>query len=696
MIMEPRLRRTPGRTYYESSIEDFVSCKYPRDIVEFLTESDETTDEYELYLQKIAWANQITVLQKYLKDKQGYIIFEYVLSRVNMRIDVVLLMDGVVYSLEFKNNEVEFKEDDINQADGYGYALKNFYEINRDKYVVPILVATKAPDSECSEGADLGIDKLFSLFKTNSNKMEQYIDLIRSKYGSKVITSEEDFENWIKSPFKPNPTIIQSARSIYMNNQVDEFFKFDAGEENLKVTENTVEAIVKEARDGKKKIICFVSGVPGAGKTLVGLDLAGKTRNQRDDELPEAVFFSGNGPLINVLTDALGRDAYNRNPEKYKSKWRAINDVKVFIQDLHAFKQDIISSKKKNINENVLIFDEAQRVWDEEQLEKWLAKKGADKSYFGLSEADLLLNTFNKKEWGVIVALVGLGQDIHTGEDGLGVWFKSLLEKHTDWDIRLSKEIFNQRADNLESYVQSMKQCLRVQENPGLYLKTSIRTPRAKNLSEFTEALLHNEPEKAKEALLKFDNYPICITRNLKLAEQFVLTNSQRKERCGKLCSSNSKILGRNSHCFDNIDNWHFANWMNDESGRDSSNSLIFSASEFNIQGLEIDWSLLGWDMDMYYSNGEWHEQKMLTLKRFVESTDIQKKHILNSYRVLLTRARKGLVIYIPKATDFEDPYNVSQYYDSTYEYLKSCGIMDLEESRSEFLKTKNAVILPF
>ena len=618
MIMEPRLRRTPGRTYYESSIEDFVSCKYPRDIVEFLTESDETTDEYELYLQKIAWANQITVLQKYLKDKQGYIIFEYVLSRVNMRIDVVLLMDGVVYSLEFKNNEVEFKEDDINQADGYGYALKNFYEINRDKYVVPILVATKAPDSECSEGADLGIDKLFSLFKTNSNKMEQYIDLIRSKYGSKVITSEEDFENWIKSPFKPNPTIIQSARSIYMNNQVDEFFKFDAGEENLKVTENTVEAIVKEARDGKKKIICFVSGVPGAGKTLVGLDLAGKTRNQRDDELPEAVFFSGNGPLINVLTDALGRDAYNRNPEKYKSKWRAINDVKVFIQDLHAFKQDIISSKKKNINENVLIFDEAQRVWDEEQLEKWLAKKGADKSYFGLSEADLLLNTFNKKEWGVIVALVGLGQDIHTGEDGLGVWFKSLLEKHTDWDIRLSKEIFNQRADNLESYVQSMKQCLRVQENPGLYLKTSIRTPRAKNLSEFTEALLHNEPEKAKEALLKFDNYPICITRNLKLAEQFVLTNSQRKERCGKLCSSNSKILGRNSHCFDNIDNWHFANWMNDESGRDSSNSLIFSASEFNIQGLEIDWSLLGWDMDMYYSNGEWHEQKMLTLKRFV------------------------------------------------------------------------------
>ena len=694
--MEPRLRKTPGRTYYESSIEDFVSLKHPRDIIEFLTESDESTDEYELYLQKEAWYNQVRILQKYLKDKKGFIIFEYALSRVNMRIDVVLLMDGVVYSLEFKNNEIEFKDDDINQADGYGYALKNFYEANRDKYIVPILIATKAPDSECSEGSDLGIDKLFTLFKTNTTKMEQYIDLIRSKYGSEVIYTEEDFENWIKSPFKPNPTIIQSARSIYMNNQVDEFFKFDAGEENLKVTERTVENIVKEAEENKIKIICFVSGVPGAGKTLVGLDLAGKTRNESNGDIPEAVFFSGNGPLINVLTDALGRDAYARNPEKYQSKWRAINDVKVFIQDLHAFKQDIISVKKKTIEENVLIFDEAQRVWDNEQLEKWLTKKGADKSFFGLSEADLLLNTFDDKEWGVIVALVGLGQDIHNGEDGLSVWFKSLLEKHTEWEIRLSKEIFEQKADNLDAYIDSIKNCPRVQEDSGLYLKTCIRTPRAKNLSEFAEALLHNEPEKAKEALAKFDNYPICITRNLKLAETFVSSNTRRKERCGKLCSSNSKILGRNSHCFDNIDNWHFANWMNDESGRDSSNSLIFSASEFNIQGLEIDWSLLGWDMDMYYSNGEWHKQKMLTPKRFVESTDIQKKHILNSYRVLLTRARKGMVIYIPKANDFPDAFNVSKYFDSTFEYLKSCGIKVLEESQGEFLKINNAIRLPF
>ncbi len=694
--MKPRLRKTPGRTYYESSIEDFVSNKYPTDIVDFLTESDESSDPYELYLQKGAWSNQIKILQKYLKDKKGYIIFEYVLSRVNMRIDVVLLMDGIVYSLEFKNNETTFEPSAIDQAGGYGYALKNFYEVNRDKYVVPILIATKAPDSDCSSGSDLGIDKLFSLFKANTNKMEQYIDLIRSKYGSEVLYTEEEFENWINSPFKPNPTIIQSARSIYMNNQVDEFFKFDAGEENLKITERTVELIVSEAKENKKKIICFVSGVPGAGKTLVGLDLAGKSKNDNSDEFFDTVFFSGNGPLINVLTEALGRDAYKKDSTKYTSKYQAVSDVKAFIQDLHAFKQDIISTKKKVINENVLIFDEAQRVWDEEQLEKWLTKKGADKSYYGLSEADLLLSTFNKKEWGVIVALVGLGQDIHTGEDGLGVWFKSLLNKHKEWEIRLSKEIFSQRADNLSSYIESIKNCPRVKEDPGLYLKTCIRTPRAKNLSEFAEALLHNEPEKAKVALENFDDYPICITRDLKYAELFVSSNMSRKERCGKLCSSNSKILGRLSHNFDNIDNWHFANWMLDESGRDSSNSLVFSASEFNIQGLEIDWSLLGWDMDMYYSNGEWHQQKMLTPKRFVESTDVQKKHILNSYRVLLTRARKGMIIYIPKANDFPDLYDVAKYYDSTYNYLKSCGIKDIEETSGEFLKIPNAVRLPF
>ena len=295
----------------------------------------------------------------------------------------------------------------------------------------------------------------------------------------------------------------------------------------------------------------------------------------------------------------------------------------------------------------------------------------------------------------LIVALVGLGQDIHTGEDGLGVWFNSLLNKKTEWDIRFSNEIFEQRADKLDAYIDSIINCDRVKECPGLYLKTCIRTPRAKNLSEFSEALLNNRPEDAKKALEKFDNYPICITRNLKHAEQFLLDNTLRKERCGKLCSSNSKILGRYSHSFDNIDNWHFANWMLDESGRDSSNSLVFAASEFNIQGLEIDWSLLGWDMDMYYHNGEWHEQKMLTPKRFKESTEVQKKHILNSYRVLLTRARKGMIIYIPKAGDYEDNYAVSDYFDSTYQYLKACGIKDIDEVR-EYTRISNAIELPF
>lgn len=694
--MEPELRKTPGRTYYDSSIEDFVLCESPEKIVDYLTESDESTDPYVLYEQKKAWENQIKILSTYLKDKKGYIIFEYVLSRVNMRIDVVLLMDNVVYSLEFKNNQHYFAPEDIDQADGYGYALKNFYEGNANKYVVPILIATKAPDSECSSSSDLGPDGLFSLFKANTKKMEQYIDLIKSKYGSEMICNEEEFQEWVNSPFKPNPTIIQSARSIYMNNQVDEFFKFDSGEENLKVTEMTVENIIKEAKNNKKKIICFVSGVPGAGKTLVGLDLAGKTRNDKNEDMPDAIFFSGNGPLINVLTEALGRDAYYNNPQKYPSKYRAVNDVKAFIQDLHAFKQDIIASKNRVIDENVLIFDEAQRVWDEIQLQKWFEKKGANPVYYGLSEADLLLSVFDNKEWGVIVALVGLGQDIHTGEDGIGLWFKSLLEKHTEWEIRLSKEIFAQKADVLDGYKTIMETCNRVSEDPGLYLKTSIRTPRAKNLTEFTEALLHNEPDKAKIAMAKFDNYPIVITRDLRTAEYFVTSNRKRKERCGKLCSSNSKTLGRDSRLFSNIDTWHFANWMLDVEGNDSSNSLLYAASEFNIQGLEIDWSLLGWDMDMYYANGEWHEQKMFTPKRFVESTDVQKKHILNSYRVLLTRARKGMIIYIPRSNDYIDRYGVSQYYDSTYEYLKSCGIKDIDETSNTYVRIPNAVRLPF
>ncbi len=686
------LKRTPGKTYYQSSISEFVKDTFCNDLLNFLTESDEGSEPSHLAKQQDAWKNQIRILKRYLIDKTGYIIFEFSLSRVNMRIDVVLLMDGIVYSLEFKNNNDRFEPDDIEQASAYGYALKNFYESNRDEYVVPILIATRAPDSECSKSADLGMDKLFTLFKANTIKMEEYIDSIRAKYGTKKIYTEEEFQNWINSPFKPNPTIIESARSIFSNHKVEDINKFDAGEENLKVTESTVASIVKEAKEQKKKIICFVSGVPGAGKTLVGLDLAGKARNNEQDT--NAVFFSGNGPLINVLTEALGRDAIANNPEKYSSKYKAVNDMKSIIQDLHAFKREIVSNKKQKVDENVLIFDEAQRVWDEEKLTSWLSELRANRKYYGLSEADLLLNILNEKDWGVIVALVGLGQDIYVGENGLGVWFKSLLENHKEWDIRLSKEIFEQTADNIAHYKEQLINNPRVKECSGLYLKTSIRTPRAKNLTIFIEALLNNEPEKAKKALAMFDNYPICLTRDLRKAEDYIYANKLINERCGKLVSSSSRILGGKYHPFWPIDNVFIAKWMLDDNGADSSNSLRYAATEFNIQGLEIDWSVLGWDMDMYYSDGQWHEQRMLSSRFFQVSTDVQKKHILNAYRVLLSRARKGLVIYIPKRTDVRDIYGVADYYDSTYEYLKSCGIKDLEDPNNTFKKIIDAIRL--
>ena len=180
--MGSELSRTPGRTYYESTIKDFVNNKHPEDIITFLTESDELSETYELHLQQKAWRNQITILKDYLTDKEGYIIFEYILSRVNMRIDVVLLMGGVVYSLEFKNNIDEFTPEYIDQAEGYGYALKNFYEANRDRFVVPILIATKAPDSECSTSADLGQDKLFSLFKEDNTYLSPTLLLLELFY----------------------------------------------------------------------------------------------------------------------------------------------------------------------------------------------------------------------------------------------------------------------------------------------------------------------------------------------------------------------------------------------------------------------------------------------------------------------------------------------------------------------------------
>ncbi len=686
-------RKTVDRSYYEDSIEHFVLDGDPKGIVAFLTESSEENDEA-LPLQKGAWSNQIKILKSALKGKKGYIIFEYIISRLNRRIDVVLLMDGIVYSLEFKNNEFEFLPDDIDQADGYGYALKNFHAASKDRYVAPLLIATRAPDSACSKDSDLGIDGLFSLFKANPAKMMDYINAVSAKYGGKREFTEEDFKAWITSPFKANPTIIDSARAIYSNNKVQELWMFDAGEENLSVTEDTVREIVKEAKENKKKVICFVTGVPGAGKTLVGLDIAGKSRHEAEDDETKAIFFSGNGPLINVLTAQLGRDAYEQHPEHFPNQNRATMDVKSFIQDLHAFKRDIVSSSDPTPDENVLIFDEAQRVWDADKLTDWLIKKKERNfSKRHLSEADLLLDVLKKKEWALIIALVGLGQDIHVGENGLRTWFESLLSKNTDWDIRLSNEIFEQNADQLGDLRNTILASPRVKTLKGLHLKTALRTPRAKNMSAFSEALLENRPLDAKKAMASFQDYPIYVTRDLNLAKRWVQDNRKRKERCGALYSSNGKNI---KTIFKQLSNFFVPKWFLETGGPDSSNSLIYAASEFDVQGLEIDWALLNWDMDMYYTDGNWHQQRMLSGHYFKESDEIQKKHILNSYRVLLTRARKGVVIYVPRKNDFDDRYGVNAYYDSTYEYLKSCGIKDLLDDKARSTYTRKAIELPF
>ena len=683
--------KTPGRTYFEDGIAHFVSEGNPKEIVDFLTASEWEEDE-KTVSQQGAWVNQIHLLKNALKGKNGYIIFEYSIISLNKRIDVVLLMDGIVYSLEFKNNETEFTREDMNQADGYGYALKTFHQESKDRYVAPILIATRARDEDCSSSSDLGFDKLFTLFNANPKKMMDYINAIQEKYGEKKEYTIEDFKKWIRSPIKANPTIIESARQIYSNHQVEELYQFDAGKENLAITEEAVNEIVKEAKRDKKKIICFVTGVPGAGKTLVGLDLAGKSRNHKNEGLPEAIFFSGNGPLIKVLTNALGKDAFARHPERYSSEYRAVDAVKSFIQDLHAYKRELISSSNQIPDENVLIFDEAQRVWDQEKLSSWFAKQKNGLQYRDASESDLLLNILKDKEWGVIVALVGLGQDIYTGENGIRTWFDSLLKKFTEWEIRFSDEIFSQSADQLSDLQDTILALKRVKVVDGLHLKTAIRSPRAQNISDFVEAVLNNQPERAVKAMERFDNYPIFITRDLNKAKQWARQNRRRKEHCGMLYSSNGKTMRR---IMPGINNFYIHRWFLDQDGKDSSNALEYAASEFDVQGLELDWGLLGWDMDMFFDGKQWHEQRMLSDRFYKESSENDKKHILNSYRVLMTRARKGLVIYVPLTGDRDDLYHVNRYYDFTYRYLKSCGIKDLDEVPNS-KPIRNAVELPF
>lgn len=670
-----------------------------------------------------AWKSEISIMKQALSDysgENGQIVFEYDIPRLGKRIDVVLLLKGIVFCLEFKVGESKILESDIDQVLDYALDLKNFHKFSQDRIIVPILIATKHNDSSTSIQMSVYDDRVVNPLVSGENGISNLISEVLVKFPNESPVNS----NWIISPYAPTPTIIEAAKSLYEDHSVENITRHEADKVSTDKTIAYILKVIQDSKEKQKKSICFVTGVPGAGKTLVGLDVAIKQTYQRHDEPVKdegAVYLSGNGPLVAVLTEALAQDNFKRCRDKNEKKklTDSRREVSKSIQMIHRYRDNMLAKIKNPVEngvleidpekavkmekagfgevEHVAIFDEAQRSWTHKRLADYLKRGGTYGNKlkvpnFPMSEAAFLIWSLDQREdWATIVCLVGGGQEINTGEAGISEWIKALNERFPHWNVYISPKLI--QAEYAEGKVNELlKENRHVTFDESLHLGVSLRSYRAEKLSAFVHALLSFDESASRIYDEIKDHYPIVLTRDMAKAKEWLHKKVRGTERTGVLVTKESaryKPLG--IHILPSGDENAVHWFLEDKVDTRSSNYLEDAATEIQVQGLELDYTCLLWDADMRYENGKWCFYRFNGQTKWVRQTgntenniELQ-KYMLNAYRVLLTRARAGMVICVPAGNSnksvsgfWEDSTRLPEYYDGTYQYLKSLGIKEI------------------
>ena len=644
------------RAYYGKSIADFIQ-EDDLNILGTLAKNHgyQTLEKS----QQNAWERQITILKSQLAELTGYIYFEFSIPRMGKRVDNIVILGDKIFLLEFKIGSEQYDKYAIDQVIDYALDLRNFHEGSHYANLIPILIAEKAPIFENNFQTVQNLDHAILL---NAHNLHEFFKLYDSN-------SLMDVAAWEQSSYKPTPTIIEAAQALYQNHDVEGITRSDAGAKNLSATANCISNIIEQAKQGNKKAICFVTGVPGAGKTLAGLNIANQRLKVAEDE--HAVFLSGNGPLVQVLQEALARNRAIKNKIK---KETALKETRAFIQNIHHFRDEYLKNSQAP-TEKVVVFDEAQRAWNQHQTSKFMSQKRGQ-SDFNQSEPEFLIEVMNRHQnWCVIVCLIGEGQEINTGEAGLVAWMQALQSSYPDWQVHYSNLIVNQDNYLQDAAIKSWLSTTGVEQN-HLHLATSVRSFRSEKVSAWVHALLDMD-EQAKSLWKEIQsNYPIVLTRDLQKAKAWVKAQAKGSERYGLVASSGARRLkALGVHVKNEID---VANWfLNPKYDVRSSYFLEDVATEFDVQGLELDWVCLAWGDNFYYQDNQWHYQSFKGCKWQNINKEEDKQFTKNAYRVLLTRARQGMVIWIPEGSE-SDNTRQKEFYDGTYQYLKSIGINEL------------------
>jgi hypothetical protein len=652
------------REYYSDSIAKFRETS-PNEILGILAKNNEFPLEQ---TQRDAWLEEINILKKALLHFDGAVYFEYSIPRMGKRIDVVLLIGPAIFVLEFKIGEKEFLPYAIDQVWDYALDLKNFHESSHAHLIAPILIATKAKRILPLVSETLQNDKLLIPIKCNVELLDQVLtDVLRFAEDTNI-----DRIQWESGRYCPTPTIIEAAMALYNGHSVNDISRSDASAINLSDTSDAISEIIRLSKEKSYKSICFVTGVPGAGKTLVGLNIA-TTHINKNTEL-YSVFLSGNGPLVAILREALARDKVKHEKElghKIK-KNEAMIAVKAFIQNVHNFRDECLVDSQKPPIEHVALFDEAQRAWNLQQTANFMLRR-KNTPYFKVSEPEFLISCLDRhSDWAVIVCLVGGGQEINTGEAGISEWIVALNRSYPDWHIFISSRLTDSEY-GAGKILEEVKSRSNIVYKDELHLAVSMRSFRAENVSLLVKQMLDLNINEARTTLANVeDKYPIVITRDLSKAKQWLKQQARGSERYGIVVSSQAQRL--KPYAIDVKSPMDPIHWFLD--GKEDVRSSYYLedvATEFQVQGLELDWACVTWDADFRYSKNGWEHWSFIGDHWNHIMKQERQTYLKNAYRALLTRARQGMVIVIPPGSS-EDLTRKSGFYDPTFEYLQAIG----------------------
>lgn len=688
------------RYYYGSTIAEFLESS-TSEIYGKISMHSPHSDNNDT---KGSWLDEIGLLQETLQPyrNRGSIYMEYNIPRMGRRADVILLLDGIIFVLEFKTANSQFSRQALNQVWDYAIDLKNFQLKTLERTLIPVVIAPQERSRNCQVDLMRSDDDVYLPLQVNKSMLscliKNVLDTVAPYSGS---VSDE---SWAKGGYEPTPTIIEAAIALYSGHTVEEITKHDG---DLDATNNRIEEIINRCKHNNEKAICFVTGVPGAGKTLIGLQTAIKQFNDNE----KAVYLSGNFPLVEVLQEALARDYVKRGKLEYArtknkahkvTKEEARSKVKAFIQMIHHYRDlylegtEIKGDKIVPIEgyfeshkdkafipaDHVAIFDEAQRAWTKDELARFMKEK-KKMSDFPYSEPAYLISCMDRQlDWGVVICLIGGGQEINKGEAGMQEWIDSINHYFPHWHVYLSSTINGKEYSSTPIIDKLTINRQNIHTADDLHLDVSMRSFRAEKVSQFVHSLLELDKAGASSILRELSNYPIVLTRDLDKAKTWLKIQKRGNERCGLLASSKAerlKAINVNVRYQPNFVQW----FLEDDGDIRSSNALEDTLTEFKVQGLEIDWACVMWDADLRL-NAQQTKWSHHQLRGGTKWNNINKKenqsYQINAYRVLLTRARQGMIIVVPNGDHSIPPDDTRkpEWYDGIYNYLKDLGIPEI------------------